>query len=49
MAHMIKVNGVEHQVDVDDDTPLLWTLRDVLRLRDLPMKPQHVLALLAQR
>lgn len=30
MAHTIKVNGVEHQVDVDDDTPLLWVLRDVL-------------------
>lgn len=30
MGHMIKVNGKEHQVDVDDDTPLLWVLRDVL-------------------
>ena len=26
MAHTIKVNGKEHQVDVDDDTPLLLSL-----------------------
>jgi isoquinoline 1-oxidoreductase alpha subunit len=30
MAYTIKVNGVPHSVDVDDDTPLLWVLRDVL-------------------
>src|ERR1700757_1333440 len=30
MATTIKVNGQSHTVDVDDDTPLLWTLRDVL-------------------
>jgi aerobic-type carbon monoxide dehydrogenase small subunit (CoxS/CutS family) len=30
MAFKIKVNGVDHTVDVDDDTPLLWVLRDVL-------------------
>src|SRR5271168_2632442 len=30
MAYAIKVNGVSHSVDVDDDTPLLWVLRDVL-------------------
>jgi isoquinoline 1-oxidoreductase alpha subunit len=30
MATIIKVNGVDHTVDVDDDTPLLWVLRDVL-------------------
>lgn len=28
----INVNGTRHSVDVDDDTPLLWVLRDVLRL-----------------
>jgi isoquinoline 1-oxidoreductase subunit alpha len=28
----IKVNGVSRAVDVDDDTPLLWVLRDVLGL-----------------
>lgn len=30
MAHTLKINGGEYQVDVDDDTPLLWVLRDVL-------------------
>ena len=30
MAHRIKVNGTEREVDVDGDTPLLWVLRDVL-------------------
>src|SRR5262245_10807704 len=30
MAFTIKVNGKTHDVDVDDDTPLLWVLRDVL-------------------
>ena len=30
MEFMIKVNGTDHQVDVDGDTPLLWVLRDVL-------------------
>jgi isoquinoline 1-oxidoreductase alpha subunit len=30
MAFTIKVNGAEHRVDVDADTPLLWVLRDVL-------------------
>jgi isoquinoline 1-oxidoreductase subunit alpha len=30
MAFKIKVNGAEHEVDVDGDIPLLWVLRDVL-------------------
>src|SRR5258708_4434080 len=30
MAFSIKINGKTHSVDVDDDTPLLWVLRDVL-------------------
>jgi isoquinoline 1-oxidoreductase alpha subunit len=30
MAFKITVNGAEHRVDVDGDTPLLWVLRDVL-------------------
>src|ERR1051325_6670353 len=30
MAVTIKINGRQHRVDVDDDTPLLWVLRDVL-------------------
>ena len=28
----ITVNGVEHEVDVEGDTPLLWVLRDQLGL-----------------
>jgi isoquinoline 1-oxidoreductase subunit alpha len=32
MAYTIKVNVVDHSVDVDGDTPLLWVLRDVLGL-----------------
>jgi isoquinoline 1-oxidoreductase subunit alpha len=32
MAYKIRVNGVDHTVDVDGDTPLLWVLRDVLGL-----------------
>ena len=30
MAFTISVNGKTHSVDVDDDTPTLWVLRDVL-------------------
>ena len=30
MALTIKVNGKTHSVDVDDDTPMLWVVRDVL-------------------
>jgi isoquinoline 1-oxidoreductase alpha subunit len=30
MAFTINVNGSAHSIDVDDDTPLLWVLRDVL-------------------
>lgn len=30
MAITMKVNGVEHRLDVDEDTPLLWVLRDHL-------------------
>ncbi len=32
MSHAITVNGVARTVDVDDDTPMLWVLRDVLGL-----------------
>jgi isoquinoline 1-oxidoreductase alpha subunit len=32
MVFTVKVNGVERHVDVDDDTPLLWVLRDDLGL-----------------
>jgi isoquinoline 1-oxidoreductase subunit alpha len=30
MAFTIKINGVDQNVDVDSDTPLLWVIRDVL-------------------
>jgi isoquinoline 1-oxidoreductase alpha subunit len=30
MVFTINVNGADHRVDVDGDTPLLWVLRDVL-------------------
>jgi isoquinoline 1-oxidoreductase alpha subunit len=30
MSMKVKVNGTDHEVDVDGDTPLLWVLRDVL-------------------
>lgn len=32
MAFTIKVNGADRSVDVDEDTPLLWVLRDDLAL-----------------
>src|SRR5215475_8377274 len=30
MTYRLKINGTVRSVDVDDDTPLLWVLRDVL-------------------
>jgi isoquinoline 1-oxidoreductase subunit alpha len=33
MARTIKVNGESHTVDVEDDMPLLWALRDVLHIK----------------
>lgn len=32
MAFTLTVNGATHTVDVDPDTPLLWVLRDNLKL-----------------
>jgi len=32
MAFTVRVNGSAHNVEVDGDTPLLWVLRDVLRM-----------------
>jgi aerobic-type carbon monoxide dehydrogenase small subunit (CoxS/CutS family) len=29
---IVKVNGIEHQVDADPNMPLLWVLRDLLNL-----------------
>jgi isoquinoline 1-oxidoreductase alpha subunit len=30
MPFTLKINGANHSVDVDGDTPVLWVLRDVL-------------------
>jgi isoquinoline 1-oxidoreductase alpha subunit len=30
--YTLQINGKEHQVDVEPDTPMLWVLRDHLRL-----------------
>ena len=32
MAYTNRVNGTDHTVDVDGDTPLLWVLRDTLAM-----------------
>ena len=32
MAISVKLNGQSHSVDVDPDTPLLWVIRDELKL-----------------
>jgi isoquinoline 1-oxidoreductase alpha subunit len=32
MSYTIQVNGAEHRVDAEGDTPLLWVLRDILDL-----------------
>jgi isoquinoline 1-oxidoreductase alpha subunit len=32
MPYTVKVNGMDHVVDVDGDAPLLWVLRDILGL-----------------
>ena len=32
MQYTLNVNGTQRRVDVDDDTPLLWVLRDALGL-----------------
>jgi isoquinoline 1-oxidoreductase alpha subunit len=33
MQYTLHVNGQEHAVDVDSDTPLLWVLRDAIDLK----------------
>ena len=33
MRYSLHVNGRDHMVDVDDDTPLLWVLRDAMNLK----------------
>lgn len=32
MSIALKLNGVEHSVDAEPDTPLLWVIRDELKL-----------------
>ena len=32
MTYALKINGGQQTVDVDGDTPLLWVLRDVLKM-----------------
>ncbi|HEX2591339.1 MAG TPA: (2Fe-2S)-binding protein [Rhizomicrobium sp.] len=32
MSVKLKVNGVEHDLDVEDDAPLLWVIRDEIGL-----------------
>ena len=32
MAFTINVNSVKHTINADDDTPLLWVLRDIIGL-----------------
>lgn len=32
MSHSVRINGEARDVDVDDDTPMLWVLRDVVGL-----------------
>jgi isoquinoline 1-oxidoreductase alpha subunit len=33
MHYRLSVNGKDHTVDVDEDTPLLWVLRDAMNLK----------------
>ena len=33
MAHTVRINGEDRTVDVEDDMPLLWVLRDVLDIK----------------
>lgn len=32
MSYVLEVNGKQHKVDVDGDTPVLWVIRDVLQM-----------------
>jgi len=33
MRYSLHVNGKDHSVDVEEDTPLLWVLRDAMNLK----------------
>ena len=43
MAFTITVNGKTHSVDVDDDTPMLWVVRDVLGMTGTKFGCGHAL------
>lgn len=32
MSHQLKINGKDHSIDLPDDVPLLWALRDEIGL-----------------
>ena len=32
MAFSLVVNGIAHMLDIEPETPLLWALRDTLKL-----------------
>jgi isoquinoline 1-oxidoreductase alpha subunit len=32
MSYRIRVNGTEHEIDAEGDTPLLWVLRDIMNM-----------------
>jgi isoquinoline 1-oxidoreductase alpha subunit len=32
MSYQIRVNGTEHEIDAEGDTPLLWVLRDIMNM-----------------
>jgi isoquinoline 1-oxidoreductase alpha subunit len=32
MSYTVRINGTDHQIDAEGDTPLLWVLRDLLGL-----------------
>jgi len=32
MSYVVSINGKNHTIDVDGDTPMLWVLRDVLQM-----------------
>jgi len=32
VSYKVRVNGTEHEIDAEGDTPLLWVLRDILNM-----------------
>ncbi|MBF0277863.1 MAG: (2Fe-2S)-binding protein [SAR324 cluster bacterium] len=33
MAKSLRINGRQYEIDADDDTPILWALRDIVGLK----------------